>query len=115
MKDKTMQMKDIHRAYKDEMIRAYGFVGKIKVWNSNREPDGKNVLKMIAANFADFRGYIAAGLDKTYLDRQMAKKDYKVFKFVIKKLTKQYVVKNFSKTPNNTDLNISLYLDMGKN
>ena len=109
-----MQMKDIHRAYKDEMVRAYGFVAKIKVWNSNREPDEKNVLKMIAANFADFRGYISAGLDKTFLDRQMMEKDYKIFKFVIKKLTKQYVVKNFKRTPNNTDLNISLYLDMGK-
>jgi hypothetical protein len=109
-----MQMKDIHRAYKDEIIRAYGFIGKIKVWNSNREPDEKNVLKMISANFADFRGYIASGLDKTFLDRQMAEKDYKIFKFVVKKLTKQYVTKNFSKISGNTDLNISLYLDMGK-
>jgi hypothetical protein len=107
-------MKNIHRAYKDEMIRAYGFVAKIKVWNSNREPDEKNVLKMINANFTDFRDIIGRGLDKTFFDRQMLEKDYKIFKFVVKKLTKQYVVKNFGKISCNTDLNISLYLDMGK-
>jgi hypothetical protein len=109
-----MDLKSIHRAYKDEIIRAYGFIGKIKVWNTNKEPDDKKVLKMITLNFPDFRDIIAAGLDKTFFDRQMAEKDYKIFKFVAKNLTRQYVVKNFKKTANNTDLNISLYLDMGR-
>ncbi|HRU38862.1 MAG TPA: hypothetical protein P5511_03215 [Candidatus Goldiibacteriota bacterium] len=107
-----MNMKTIHRAYKDEIIRCYGFIGKIKVWNSNREPNDNNVLKMIEAGFKDFRDIILKGLDKTYLDRQMAPAQYKIYKFVAAKLTKQYVVNNFKKTACNTDPAISIYLDM---
>lgn len=109
-----MELKNIHRSYKDEIIRAYGFIGKIKVWNSNKEPDDKNVLKMIKAGFTDYRAIIIAGLDKTFLDRQLGEKEYKIYKFTAKKLGKAYVVKNFPKTACNTDLNISLYLDMGR-
>jgi len=107
-----MNMKSLHRAYKDEIIRCYGFIGKIRVWNSNREPDDKNVLKMIEAGFKDFRGIILRGLNRTFLDRQMSARQYKIYKFVAAKLTKQYVVKNFKITACNTDPSISIYLDM---
>jgi hypothetical protein len=107
-------MKNIHKAYKDEITRAYGFIGKIKVWNSNREPDNKKVLKLINANFKSYRDIIAGGLDKTFFDRQMLEKDYKIFKFVTRKLTRAFVVKNFLKISDNTDLHISLFLDMGR-
>jgi hypothetical protein len=109
-----MNLKTIHRAYKDEIIRAYGFIGKIKVWNSNKEPDEKSVLKMIKSGFEDYRQMIINGLDRTFLDRQMGEKEYKTYKYVAKKLPKAYVVKNFPKTAENTDLNISLFLDMGR-
>lgn len=109
-----MELKNIHRSYKDEIIRAYGFIGKIKVWNASKEPDDKNVLKMIKNNFPDYREIIINGLTKTFLDRQMGEKEYKIYKFTAKKLGKAYVVKNFTRTACNTDLNISLYLDMGK-
>jgi hypothetical protein len=109
-----MQMKDIHRAYKDEIVRAYGFIAKIKLWNSNREPDEKSLLKMISGNFAKFREIICTGLDHTFRDRQLQAKEYRTYKFVAGKLTRNYVIKNFPITANNTDIYISLHLDMGR-
>jgi hypothetical protein len=107
-----MQMKTIHRAYKDEIIRAYGFIAKIRIWNSGREPDNKSLLKLIDKNFKELRETIGSGLDRTHLDRKMQDKEYRLYKFVIKNLPRSYVMKNFEKTANNTDLFINLYLEI---
>ena len=109
-----MLLKNIHRSYKDEIIRAYGFIAKIKVWNSRREPTDRNVLKMIAKNFTGYRDIIDSGLDRTFRDRQMEEKEYRIYKFVAKKLPRSYVLKNFDRTADRTDLGISLFLDMGR-
>jgi len=109
-----MEMKNIHRAYKDEIVRVYGFIAKIKLWNSNREPDEKNLLKMINSNFTKFREIIRGGLDHTFRDRQMQEKEYRIYKFIAGKLTRAYVVKHFPITASNTDIFISMHLDMGR-